>query len=57
MKPKRFAAFGGTALIEAIPILAAIPGWTFSVSYLALSSKLQEVMPGADITKLNLGGK
>jgi|SRR3989344_5618062 len=54
MKPKRLATFGGTALIEVIPFLSVIPAWTFAVSYLALSSKLQAVIPGADITKLDI---
>lgn len=55
MKPKRFMAFSGSAIVEVIPFLSAIPAWTFAVAYLALSSKLQEVVPGKNITKLNVG--
>jgi hypothetical protein len=51
MKPKRFMAFGGASLIEMIPIpmLASLPAWTAAVTYLALTSKLKEIIPGADI--------
>ena len=56
MKPKRFIVFGGASLIEMFPILplSALPAWTAAVTYLALNSKLQEVIPGADITKLDI---
>lgn len=56
MKPKRLLTFGSASLVEMIPIpfLAALPIWTGAVSYLALSSKLQEIIPGADVIKLNL---
>ncbi|MDO8424127.1 MAG: hypothetical protein Q7S54_00765 [bacterium] len=56
MKPKRFLTFGGASLIEVIPIpfLAALPAWTAAVSYLALSSKLQEIVPGAGIVKSDI---
>lgn len=46
-KPKRFLTFGGASLIEAVPIpfIAALPAWTAAVSYLALSSKINKVLP------------
>src|SRR3989344_4663562 len=58
MKPKRFIVFGGASLIEMFPILplSALPAWTAAVTYLALNSKLQEVIPGASLTKLGLAG-
>jgi hypothetical protein len=56
MRPKRFMAMGGASMVEMIPIpfLAAFPGWTIAVSYLALSKKIQEVIPGADVIKLDI---
>ena len=54
MKPKRLFAFGGATIAEVIPFLSVLPAWTAAVSYLALQSKIQEVIPGADITKSNL---
>lgn len=56
MTPKRFMAFGGASLIEMFPFLplSAIPAWTFAVSYLALSKKIQEVIPGTGVTKLDI---
>ena len=51
MKPKRLAVFGGSALIEVIPFLSILPAWTLAVGYLALSSKLKEVVPIAGIIK------
>jgi hypothetical protein len=54
MQPKRLMAFGGASLIEVIPILSALPAWTFAVSYLALSSKIKAVVPGADVAKLDI---
>ncbi|MBI2086783.1 MAG: hypothetical protein HYT69_01265 [Candidatus Zambryskibacteria bacterium] len=54
MKPKRLFAFGGASVAEIIPFVSALPAWTAAVSYLALQSKIQEVIPGADITKLDI---
>jgi hypothetical protein len=54
MKPKRFLVFSGTTLAEIIPFLSIIPAWTAAVSYLALSSKLQEVIPGSGVIKLDI---
>ena len=54
MKPKRLMAFGGASLIEIIPFLSALPAWTFAVSYLAISSKLKSIIPGAEIAKLDI---
>jgi|SRR3989344_6760786 len=56
MTPKRFAAFGGASLLEMMPIpfLAMLPAWTAAVSYLALTKKAQDIIPGVDITKLNI---
>ncbi|MFZ2484532.1 MAG: hypothetical protein WAX80_01120 [Minisyncoccia bacterium] len=52
MKPKRFAAFGGSFIIELIPIVGDIlPTWTASVTYLALDSKIKKIAPGLDIIK------
>lgn len=53
MRPKRFFAFGGGFLIDLIPILGWF-AWTATVSYLALTKKIQDVVPGADITKLDI---
>jgi len=56
MTVKRFSVFGGASVIEMFPFLplAALPAWTAAVSYLALSKKLQDVIPGADMTKLDI---
>ncbi len=56
MRPKRFMAMGGASLIEMLPIpfLAALPGWTIAVAYLALSKKIKKVIPGADMAKLDI---
>lgn len=52
MKPKRFAAFGGSFIIELIPIVGDIlPTWTASIIYLALDSKLKKVAPVLGIIK------
>ena len=55
-KPKRLLGFVGTSLVEMIPIplLAGVPGWFAFVSITALSNKLQEIVPGANITKLDI---
>ena len=54
MKPKRMMAFGGANLVELVPFLSIIPAWTVAVSYLALESKIQAIVPGADVIKLGL---
>ncbi len=56
MTPKRFATFGGASLLEMFPIpfMAALPAWTAAISYLALTKKAQDLIPGVDITKLDL---
>jgi len=57
MKPKRLMTFGGTALIEAIPLLSSIPAWTFAVSYLTISSKIKKVVPIANAVSQITTGK
>lgn len=48
MKPKRLAAFGGSFIIELIPVLGDIlPTWTAAVIYLALDSKVKKVVSQA----------
>lgn len=54
MTPKRFLAMGGGFIAELIPVFNVIPAWTAVVSYLALEKKMQSVIPGADITKLDI---
>ncbi|MEX0919412.1 MAG: hypothetical protein WDZ64_01525 [Parcubacteria group bacterium] len=54
MTPKRFGAMGGGFIIELIPVLNVIPAWTFVVSFLALEKRAQAIIPGADITKLDI---
>lgn len=52
MTPKRFAAFGGSFIIELIPIVGDIlPTCTATVIYLILDSKIKKVVPGLDIMK------
>jgi len=55
-KPGRIIGFAGTSLVEMIPIplLAGLPAWSAFVITLALKNKLQEVIPGADVTKLDI---
>lgn len=48
---KRLVFFGGTAFEVALPILNAIPIWTASVSFVAISSRIKKVVPGLDIIK------
>lgn len=54
MKPKRLLVMGGSALIEMIPVVSALPAWTAAVTYLAMESKIKSAIPGADITKLDI---
>ncbi len=56
-KASRWGSFAFTYLIEMLPFISAIPAWTVEVSYIALTNKLQEVVPGANITKLDLNKK
>lgn len=52
VKPKRFLTFGGSFLIELIPVVGDIlPTWTASITYLALDSKLKKVAPVLGIIK------
>ncbi|MBI2065748.1 MAG: hypothetical protein HYT68_01625 [Candidatus Zambryskibacteria bacterium] len=52
MKPKRLATFGGSFIIELIPILGdVLPAWTAAVVILVLDSKIKKVVPGLDIMK------
>lgn len=54
MKPKRLAAFGGSFIIEMIPVVGDIlPTWTAAIVYLALDYKAKKalaVMPGGQFT-------
>lgn len=56
MKPKRIAGSLVTLLIDMVPILGWF-AWTVSISIFALGKKIQEVVPGADITKLDIMNK
>ena len=48
MKPKRFATFGGSFIIELIPVVGDIlPTWTAAIVYLALDSKIKKVLPAS----------
>ena len=38
MKPKRFAAFGGSFIVELIPIINILPAWTFAIILFGLDS-------------------
>lgn len=53
MKPKRLAAFGGSFIVEMIPVVGDIlPTWTASIVYLALDSKVKKAIshvPGGEI--------
>ena len=52
MKPKRFATFGGSFIIELIPVVGDIlPAWTAAITYLALDSKIKKIAPGLDKIK------
>ena len=53
MRPKRLAGSLGVILIDIIPVLGWF-AWTVSISVFALGKKIQEVVPGADITKLDI---
>lgn len=51
---KRASTLGIGALIELIPGLDLLPAFTFTVAKIALAAKIQSVVPGADITKLDI---
>lgn len=55
MKPKRFATFGGSFILELIPVVGDIlPTWTAAITYLALDSKIKKVVaqvPGGQIAE------
>ncbi|MBX4206527.1 hypothetical protein KW784_01950 [Candidatus Parcubacteria bacterium] len=51
---KRAPVLGIGALIEVIPGLDLLPAFTFTVARIALASKLQDIVPGADIIKLDI---
>lgn len=52
MTPKRLATFGGSFIIELIPIVGdVLPTWTAAITYLALDSKIKKVAPGLGIMK------
>ena len=56
MRPKRIAGSLVTIIIDAIPVLGWF-AWTVSISTFVLSKKIQSVVPGADITKLDIINK
>lgn len=51
---KRAPVLGIGAFIELIPGLDLLPAFTFTVARIALAEKIQEVIPGAGITKLDI---
>lgn len=53
MKPGRIAGSAATFLIDLVPVLGWF-AWTVAISTFALKNKLQEIVPGADITKLDI---
>lgn len=53
MKPKRVAGSTATLLIDAIPVLGWF-AWTVAISIFVLKNKAQEVVPGANVTKLDI---
>ncbi|MEK7176164.1 MAG: hypothetical protein AAB695_02190 [Patescibacteria group bacterium] len=53
MKPKRIAGSLVTMIIDIVPILGWL-AWTVSISTFVLSKKIQDIVPGADITKLDI---
>ena len=45
MKPKRLSVFGGSFIVELIPVVGDIlPTWTAAITYLALDSKIKKVV-------------
>ena len=58
MKPKRFATFGGSFIIELIPIVGDIlPTWTASITYLALDSKIKKALPTSVAKVVNIADR
>ena len=61
MKPKRFATFGGSFIVELIPVIGdVLPTWTASITYLALDSKIKKVLsqvPGGQNAEKTLTNK
>src|SRR3989344_2139954 len=60
MKPKRFAAFGGSFIVELIPIINILPAWTLAIVLLALDSKIKKiaaVVPGGEMATGALANK
>lgn len=53
MKPKRIAGSFATMLIDVIPVLGWF-AWTVAITTFVLKNKLQEVVPGAGIAKLDI---
>ena len=52
MKPKRLGVFGGSFIVELIPVVGDIlPTWTAAITYLALDSKIKKVVPALGIIK------
>ena len=52
MKPKRLGVFGGSFIVELIPVVGDIlPTWTAAITYLALDSKIKKVVPALGIMK------
>lgn len=53
MKPKRIVGSLATILIDAIPVLGWF-AWTVAISVFVLKNKIQKVVPGANIAKLDI---
>jgi hypothetical protein len=53
MKPGRIAGSLITMLTDIVPILGWF-SWTIAICAFTLQNKLQEVVPGADVTKLDI---
>ncbi len=43
-KPKNFLVLGGGGLVELIPVLNILPGWTLSVTTLLIMNKAEKVV-------------
>ena len=61
MSPKRFTAFGGSFIVEFIPVIGdVLPAWTACIVYLALDSKIKKiaaVVPGGEMAVGALSNK
>jgi hypothetical protein len=53
MRPKRLGGAIGIMFIDIFPVLGWF-AWTVSITSFALSKKIQDVVPGTDMIKLNL---